>query len=139
MLMPPEAAEAGRGYLLYDDLWPRPMEIQKPSTASKDNLVDETYKAFKDFENLLIETHGKPQCAWMTRFAIDARGGRYRCDRNRFLKSCQDLGYSKNAGLLFDCLRPEAGVNMKHYLSLADLWPPRWFDWVFVEPNKKQT
>eukprot|EP00927_Polykrikos_kofoidii_P059504 TRINITY_DN54653_c0_g1_i1.p1 TRINITY_DN54653_c0_g1~~TRINITY_DN54653_c0_g1_i1.p1 ORF type:complete len:1318 (-),score=202.09 TRINITY_DN54653_c0_g1_i1:132-3737(-) len=96
-------------------LW-NDLDVKRKGQISMLELDEETGQAFASFEKLLIEKYGDCKTGWKKCFDPEKT---VQCDKVRFVKQCQVLGYGGDAERLFKLLRPEAG---RPQLTYEDLW-----------------
>merc|ERR1719446_401130 len=73
-------------------------------------------RQFETLERLCIEKHGDTKTAWKKVFD---KGNSRRCDKEKFLKGCKELGYPGDAAELYKQVKPECGQPC---LTYSDLW-----------------
>ena len=76
----------------------------------------ETGQAYLEFRQLLVRRFEHPRCGWNRLFE---KGDDLRVYKQHFVAGCAALGYTQDAGRLFELLLPESG---RLFLAYDDVW-----------------
>lgn len=94
-------------------LW-RKLDMKGMGYLSFGDLDKDTDDALTEFREKLCKEYGNMLLAWMK--GLDTRGTNL-VDDQQFLRCCEKVGFSGDAALLFQKMRPEAG---RRFLTLKD-------------------
>lgn len=104
-----------RGVKAVPQIWAE-FDTNSDGQISLFELDPECSQLFNPFEQLLIENYGSTKEGWREVFDKE---NILRCERDKFVRQCQVLGFQGDANRLFSLLKPEPGRN---YLAYDDLW-----------------